>query len=70
MNKRLLHMVLAVGATAVAILCGEALLRLIRPNAMLPYTMQIYRDAIKKEPDPAEKRKLLGKIHKEIRLGL
>jgi hypothetical protein len=32
--------------------------------------MQIYRDAIKKEPDPAEKRKLLGKIHKEIRLGL
>ena len=40
-------MVLAVGATAVAILCGEALLRLIRPNAMLPYTMQIYRDAEK-----------------------
>jgi hypothetical protein len=39
-----------------------------RANRLL--AIETYQDAIKNEPDPVEKRKLLDKIHKEIRLGL
>jgi hypothetical protein len=46
----------------------QASLASSRANRLL--AIETYHDAIKKEPDPVEKRKLLDKVYEEIRLGV